>query len=232
MPQEIKTINLLLPYRLGSVNCYLIKTDTGYILIDTGYTRKRTDLEKELESAGCKPGNLQVIVLTHGDFDHSGNAAYLRKKFGARIAMHHDDAGMVEYGNMFWNRSKSNILIKVIAPILFRFGKSERFKPDSYIEDGDDLSENGFDARVLHIPGHSKGSIGILTSGGDLFCGDLLQNIHKPQLNSIMDDLTTANNSVEKLNKLSIRTVYPGHGKPFPMDMFLKTTDNPLFKNN
>jgi hydroxyacylglutathione hydrolase len=232
MPQEIKTINLLLPYRLGSVNCYLIKTDTGYILIDTGYTRKRTDLEKELESAGCKPGNLQVIVLTHGDFDHSGNAAYLRKKFGARIAMHHDDAGMVEYGNMFWNRSKSNILIKVIAPILFRFGKSERFKPDSYIEDGDDLSENGFDARVLHIPGHSKGSIGILTSGGDLFCGDLLQNIHKPKLNSIMDDLTTANTSVEKLNKLSIRTVYPGHGKPFPMDMFLKTTDNPLFKNN
>jgi hydroxyacylglutathione hydrolase len=232
MPQEIKTINLLLPYRLGSVNCYLIKTDTGYILIDTGYTRKRTDLEKELESAGCKPGNLQVIVLTHGDFDHSGNAAYLRKKFGARIAMHHDDAGMVEYGNMFWNRSKSNILIKVIAPILFRFGKSERFKPDSYIEDGDDLSENGFDARVLHIPGHSKGSIGILTSGGDLFCGDLLQNIHKPKLNSIMDNLTTANTSVEKLNKLSIRTVYPGHGKPFPMDMFLKTTDNPLFKNN
>ena len=220
MSQEIKTINLLLPYRLGSVNCYLIKTDTSYILIDTGYTRKRTDLEKELESAGCKPGNLQVIVLTHGDFDHSGNAAYLRKKFGARIAMHHDDAGMVEHGNMFWNRSKSNILIKVIAPILFRFGKSERFKPDSYIEDGDDLSENGFDAIVLHIPGHSKGSIGILTRSGDLFCGDLLQNIHKPKLNSIMDDLTTANNSVEKLNKLSIRTVYPGHGKPFPMDVF------------
>ena len=227
MPQEIKTINLLLPYRLGSVNCYLTKTDTGYILIDTGCTRKRTDLEKELESAGCKSGNLQVIVLTHGDFDHSGNAAYLRRKFGARIAMHHDDSGMVERGNMFWNRSKSNILIRMIAPILFRFGKSERFKPDSYIEDGDDLSENGFDARVLHIPGHSKGSIGILTSGGDLFCGDLLENIHKPNLNSIMDDLTTANTSVEKLNKLSIRTVYPGHGKPFPMDVFIKTNRQP-----
>jgi len=142
MPQEIKTISLLLPYRLGSVNCYLIKTNTGYILIDTGCTRKRTDLVKELESAGCKPGNLQVIVLTHGDFDHSGNAAYLRKKFGARIAMHHDDSAMVEGGNMFWNRSKSNILIRMIAPILFRFGKSERFKPDSYIEDGEDLSDS------------------------------------------------------------------------------------------
>jgi len=227
MPLEIKTINLLLPYRLGSVNCYLIKTNTGYILIDTGCTRKRTDLEKELENAGCKPGNLQIIVLTHGDFDHSGNAAYLRKKFGARIVMHCDDSGMIERGNMFWNRSKSNIIIRMIAPILFRFGKSERFKPDSYIEDGDDLCENGFDARVLHVPGHSKGSIGILTSSGDLFCGDLLENIHKPKLNSIMDDLTTANTSVEKLNKSNIRTVYPGHGKPFPMDVFIKSNRQP-----
>jgi len=222
MPQEIKTISLLLPYRLGSVNCYLIKTDAGYILIDTGCSNKRTDLEKELESAGCKPGNLKVIVLTHGDFDHTGNATYFRKKFGTKIAMHCDDSGMVERGNMFWNRKKSNILIRMIAPILSGFGKSERFKPDLYIKDGDDLSEYGFDAKVLYIPGHSKGSIGILTADGDLICGDLLENIDKPSLNSIMDDLTAANASVEKLNELSIKTVYPGHGKPFPMEVFIK----------
>ena len=134
--------------------------------------------------------------------------------------MHNGDSGMVERGNMFWNRKKSNILIKMIAPILFRFGKSQRFKPDSYIGDGDDLSEHGFDAKILHIPGHSKGSIGILTSGGDLFCGDLLENTDKPDLNSIMDDRTAANASVEKLKSLEINTVYPGHGKLFPMDMF------------
>jgi len=216
-----------LPYRLGSVNCYLIKTGTGYILIDTGCRGRRTELEKELESAGCKPGNLQAIVLTHGDFDHSGNAAYLRRRFGARIVMHHDDSGMTERGNMFWNRSKSNVLIKIIAPILFRFGKSERFEPDYYVEDGEDLSENGLDARVLHIPGHSKGSIGVLTGSADLFCGDLLENIDKPKLNSIMDDVTTANTSVEKLSKLGIRTVYPGHGRPFPMDVFIKNNRQP-----
>ena len=223
MRQEIKTISLSLPYRLGSVNCYLIKTDTGYVLIDTACTNRRTNLVKELEGAGCKPGNLQVIILTHGDFDHSGNAAYLRKTFGARILMHRDDSGMVERGNMYWNRNKSNALIKMIAPVFFRFGKSERFKPDSYVEDGEDLSENGFDARVLHIPGHSKGSIGILTRGGELFCGDLLEDKHKPKLNSLMDDLTTATASVEKLSKLGIRTIYPGHGKPFTMDAFKET---------
>jgi len=80
MPQEIKTINL------GGVNCFLVKTGDGHVLIDTGLPTKRTDIEKELESAGCKPGNLKLIVLTHGDFDHTGNVAYLRKKFGTKIA--------------------------------------------------------------------------------------------------------------------------------------------------
>jgi hydroxyacylglutathione hydrolase len=222
MQQEIKTISLLLPYKLGSVNCYLIETDTGYILIDTGGSNKRNDLEKELESAGCKPGNLKLIVLTHGDFDHTGNAAYLRKKFDTQIAMHDDDSGMVERGDMFWNRKKGNILFRMIAPLLFRFSKSDRFKPDFYISEGYDLSEYGFDAQVLHIPGHSKGSIGILTAAGDLIGGDLLENTDKPARNSIVDDLAAANASVEKLNSLRINTVYPGHGKPFPMELFKK----------
>jgi len=37
-----------------------------------------------------------------------------------------------------------------------------------------------------------------------------------------MDDLSAANASVEKLKKLRIKTVYPGHGKPFPMELFMK----------
>ena len=219
---EIITIRLSLPYKLGSVNCCLIKTDTGYILIDAGGSNKCKELEKNLENAGCEPGNLKLIVLTHGDFDHTGNAAYLSKKFGVKIAMHYDDSGMVERGNMFWNRKKSNMIFRIIAPILFGFGKSERFKPDLYLEDGENLSEYGFDAKVIHIPGHSRGSIGILTTDGDLICGDLLENIDKPKLNSLMDDLETANVSVEKLQGLKVNTVYPGHGKPFQMELFLK----------
>ena len=217
MPQEIKTIKLSLPYHLGSVNCYLVKIDTGYILIDTGVSNKRLDLEKQLESAGCLPGQLKLIVLTHGDFDHTGNAAHLRQKFGAKIAMHADDAGMAERGDMFWNRQKCNRLIRALAPILFRFGAANRFQPDVVVEDGIDLSAYSFDAKVLSIPGHSKGSIGILTAGGNLFCGDLFANTDKPALNSIMDDLAAAQASVEKLKGLGINTVYPGHGGPFPM---------------
>jgi hydroxyacylglutathione hydrolase len=43
-----------------------------------------------------------------------------------------------------------------------------------------------------------RGSVGILTAGGDLFCGDLLENYDRPALNSIMDDLAAANASVEE----------------------------------
>ena len=118
MLQEIKTINLLLPYHLGSVNCYLIETDTGYILIDTGSSNKRTDLEKELESAGCQPGYLKLIVLTHGDFDHTGNAAYLRKKFGTTIAMHRSESEVVESGDMMLSRKGRHILTRIIFRIV------------------------------------------------------------------------------------------------------------------
>ena len=225
MSTEIKTISLLLPYKLGGVNCYLIKTDTGYILIDTGGSNKRTDLEKELESAGCQPGNLKLIVLTHGDFDHTGNAAYLRKKFGTKIAMHYDDSGMVEHGDMFWNRKKPNILIRIIVNVFFGLSQADRFKPDLTIEDGYHLSAHGFDAKVLHLPGHSKGSIGILTAGGDLFCGDLFMNMNQPTPTSLVDDSAELKVSIEKLKSLKINTVYPGHGKPFPMNSFLLPVD-------
>lgn len=195
-------------------NCYLLKTDSGFILIDTGRASKRARLERELASAGCNPGDLKLIILTHGDFDHTGNCVYLRNKFGAKIAMHNDDSGMVEHGDMFWNRKTGNFLAKKIVNVLFRI---TRFKPDFTVDEGYDLSEYGLDAKVLYLPGHSKGSIGILTASGDLFCGDLLMNKDKPALNSIIDDPAEAQASVGKLRKLSINTVYPGHGKPFPM---------------
>lgn len=215
MEQEIKTIKLPLPFGTGTVNCYLIKVDDGHILIDTGGSKNRKAILRELESVGCRPGSLKLIVLTHGDFDHTGNAAFLRKTLGGKIAMHHDDLRMVEQGDMFANRKKPNILIRKLLPRFSGFGKSERFTPDFIIKDDDDLNEYGVDARVISIPGHSRGSIGIMTAGGVLFCGDLLENVDEPRLNSLTDDLTVANASLQKLKNMGVGTVYPGHGKPF-----------------
>lgn len=219
MTQEVKTITLPLPYRMGTVNCYLVEAGARYVLIDTGGRNCRAILDSELASAGCKPGNLALVALTHGDFDHTGNGAYLRQKYGVKIAMHPADAGMAEHGDMFWSRESGNFLLRALAPILFRFGKSDRFEPDFYVEDGYDFASFGFDARVVEIPGHSKGSIGFLTSGGDLFSGDLLEYRDKPAPNSLMDDPAACEASLEKLERLDVRNVYPGHGQPFPIGL-------------
>ena len=54
MKQNIKTINLLLPLKIGSVNCYLVEVESGYILIDTGSSNARYELGLEIENAGCR----------------------------------------------------------------------------------------------------------------------------------------------------------------------------------
>jgi len=219
VPAEIKAIT---QKYLIAVNCYLVKTPSGYILIDTGLSKRRSDLERELETAGCKPGDLRFIISTHGHLDHNGNTAYLREKYDARIAMHSGDLVMTESGDMF--RGMKGLTVTVARTILLLTGLSpyDSFKPDIILEDGDSLSEYGFDARVVHIPGHSKGSIGVLTTGGDLFCGDLLENTGKPAKTRIVVDSAELDASVEKLRTLGVKTVYPGHGKPFQMEQFME----------
>lgn len=219
MLNEIKTIKLKIFGGLANVNCYLIKLDDGFILIDTGDSKKRDELEKELNNAGCEPGNLKLIIITHGDSDHTGNADYLRGKYGAKIAMHHCDSGMVQKGDMLYNR-KGNVLSRIISPFM-GLKKSNRFKPDFYMENGYDLLEYGLNAKIIHLPGHSLGSIGVLTSDGALFCGDLFTNTKKPAINSIMDDKATAEASIEKLKDLNIYMVYPGHGNSFRMEFVI-----------
>jgi hydroxyacylglutathione hydrolase len=218
--REIQTISF------GGVNCYLLTTDKGFVLIDTGFSKNRVDVERELNSAGCTPETLKIILLTHGDFDHSGNAAYLREKYNAKIAMHIDDEGMVEKGDLFYNRN-ANFLMRMMGKIILFFlrgglKKEARFTPDLLIDESYDPTEFGLDATVVFIPGHSKGSIGILSSTGDLFCGDLLENTKKPAKNSLIADKKAFYESVEKLKGLKISTVYPGHGEPFLMEQFLK----------
>ena len=224
---ELIPIQLSMPFRMGSVNCYLLNTDNGYFLIDTGGTKNRTELEAALHHVGCEPGELKLIILTHGDFDHSGNAAYLRKKFNAKIAMHRGDLGMVEQGNMFSSRKKgNNFFTRKLIPVLVGFGSSERFTPDIYLEDGDDLSQYGLEAKVVSIPGHSLGSIGILTNPGDLICGDLFESTKEPGLNSLMDDPDAADFSVQKLSNFEIKTVYPGHGSSFRIEKYFALHPN------
>lgn len=213
---EIKPITLNYFF---AVNSYLVKTETGFFLIDTGIAKKRDQLESELVEAGCRPGDLKLIINTHGHLDHVGNAVYLRDEYGAKIAMHRGDSDMVESGDMFVD-TRGGVMIGLVGALMKVLGFSdyEKFIPDIYLEDNQDLSTYGLDAVVIHTPGHSEGSICIHTVEGDLFCGDLFNNSKKPEKASLVQDQDKLEASVENLRALEIKTVYPGHGKPFKMD--------------
>jgi glyoxylase-like metal-dependent hydrolase (beta-lactamase superfamily II) len=214
MKPNITTINT------GGVNCFLLRSDTSCLLIDTGFPEKHAMIEGALADAGCQPDHLKLIVLTHGDVDHAGNAAYLREKYGAPIAIHPDDAGMIESGDMTWNRKPKPDKVAFMFKLLSSFARTpqlEGFAADIILNEGDTLTEYGLEAEIIHLPGHSRGSIGILTGEGDLFCGDLLMNVLRPRLHMMIDDLVAAEASLARLRQRDIRTVYPGHGKPFPM---------------
>jgi len=209
------------------VNCYLIKTNSEFILVDSGFSNQRSNIESALDKAGVKPGNLRLILLTHGDFDHTGNCAYFRDKYQSKIAMHQEDQGMVEHGDLFYSRKGRNIIVRTLAKLIlpiFRMNlkKQDHFTPDINLKDGEDLSEYGFSAKVVHIPGHSKGSIAFLTTEGELFIGDLLENNKKrgPVKGPLVDDPVEFSASIDKVKTLPIDIVYPGHGEPFSMINF------------
>ncbi len=192
-------------------NCYLLKNGDNYVLVDTALRTKRNMLEEKLDELGCTPEKLKLIVLTHGDFDHSGNALYLGKKYDSPVAMHREDAPITENGRMFINKKKKRTLIDWLSR---KFLQIDTFTPDIYMEDGMDLNNYGVKAKILHLPGHSAGSIGVLTAENDLLCGDLLENRKRPRLYYV-DDAGAVQKSIEKLKQYEIRVVYPGHGSAF-----------------
>jgi hydroxyacylglutathione hydrolase len=209
---EIQQISLKF---LFDVNCYLIHTETGYFLIDTGIKNRRKELEDSIVEAGCQPDDLKLIIITHGHIDHIGNSAYLRNKYGAKIAMHRGDVKMVTGAGMFADAPPS-LMIKLIGFLMKITGLSdfEIFTPDIMLEDNQSLQEYGLDATVLHTPGHSKGSISILTASGDLFCGDIFSGSVEG-VTTLVDDKSKLDSSVEHLKALNNKSFYPGHGKIF-----------------
>lgn len=235
MNQEIIRIDLV------GVNCYLLKENSKFILFDTGghlfmdktFSNRREELEKKLDTYGCTPNNLSLIVLTHGDNDHATNAAFLRKKFNTKIAMHSADVELVKNPSLEKALENSNynyflykIVFRLIKNKLKNLTKKilnefESFNPDIIVNDGDSLLQYGFHCKVLHLPGHTPGSIGILTEGGDIIVGDTLANIKKPTAAPNAANFELLNKSINKLKTMDIKTVYPGHGTPFNITSIL-----------
>ncbi len=216
IPESIKVVGL------GFVNAYLIKGSDDFFLVDTGLSKMWPELEKILIDARCLPDKLKLVILTHGDSDHTGNCKILQEKYKVKIAMHPDDRAIVESGFSGKRKVKSPIMRIMFSVFrllrLLKFvGAANKFKADMYLQDGQDLKEYGFAASIIHVPGHTRGSIAVLTETGDLFIGDTMVNRKKPEPAHIIENEEELKRSLVKLAKYDIIRVYPGHGHPFLM---------------
>lgn len=199
---------------LGFVNAYLVQAGDGYILIDTGVAQQFTRLENELLQAGCLPDKLKLVVITHGDSDHVGGCVQLQQKYGAKIAVHPGDAEMVESGKPA-QRQATSLVGKLMLWLSSRMvGSSNGFKPDVLLQDGQHLEDYDLAARVMHTPGHTPGSIAVLTDDGQLFSGDIVSNHRKPGLTPLVENKQELHNSLQILKRTHARVIYPGHGNP------------------
>lgn len=209
------------------VNAFLVKVKDSFILIDTGLSMYWEKLEAELIASGCLPDRLKLVIITHGDFDHTGNCLKLQEKYKLKIAMHREDSHMAEQG-LFPKRKVKSLGAKIfilIRRLIRRLNRRkfsfEKFKPDLYLTDGQSLIEYGWDARIIHIPGHTKGSIGILTDDGILFAGDMFTNRRRPDTAAYIENSTELNESMARMKTMKIKTVYPGHGEPFGFEQIV-----------
>ncbi len=194
----------------GNVNCYIVADSDMAILIDTGRKKYR---EKILER--CKEFHVSLIVLTHGHMDHCQNAAYLANALHIPIAMNKRDMNLIP------DNRKQSLLAKtflgkiVLSVSLSSFEKDslEVFEPTIYLKNGDDLSDYGIDARVVELPGHTQGSIGIEVED-NLFVGDALMNMFYPTVSMLYVDEQEMLSSAKYIGDLGEKTIYFGHGRP------------------
>lgn len=180
------------------VNCYLLSCPETKkaILIDPGAGSKViANWIKEKEIL------VSSILLTHGHYDHIGAVEDLRELLGVKVAIHKDDAEMLI--DPFKNLSRFMGQNMVLSPA------------EILLEDNQVLDLGNLTLTVLHTPGHTPGSICLLTDDG-LISGDTLFNgsvgrtdfpggSMKKLLKSIHQKLMVLDDDVK---------VYPGHESP------------------
>lgn len=197
--------------KCGNVNCYIVENGTNGILVDTG---KKEFIDKV--TASCRSYNVKLIVLTHAHFDHAENAAQISDALGIPVGMHENDCNLIP-SNLNQSLSAENILGKIVLSASlkeFSVRSIQGFKPHVLLQDGDRLSDYGIDARIIGLPGHTDGSIGIDVDKKHLLVGDALMNMFYPTVSMLYHNRNRMLESAEKIGNMGSRTIYFGHGRP------------------
>ena len=183
--------------KVGSIrtNCYIVEDEATKkaLVIDAG-----AEAERILDLLQKNGLSLELIVATHGHFDHLEGVRRLKEKTGARFLMHQAD--------------------------LFGLKTTDAPQPDGFLADGDIITIGSFPPEadppsaerfeVLHTPGHSPGGISLYNEKEQvLFSGDTLFQGTYGRVDLPFSDEGKMINSLQCLLKLPPETVvYPGHG--------------------
>ena len=180
-------------------NCYIVQDEKSK---ETMVIDPAGDVDKIVEMLDILNANLKYIYLTHCHGDHIGAVSEVKNKKGGKILIHRDDAEGLDDEN-----------INLSACI--NMGDIE-LEPDSRVDDGDLIHVGSLEFRVIHTPGHTKGSTslycekeGLLFSGDTLFRGTWGRtDVPTGNFEDVINSIT------KKLMVLPDETiVYPGHGK-------------------
>lgn len=200
-------------YRVDGVrgaNAYVVETDGGLLVVDTGMFGNADRIVTFVRSLGHEPGDIQTIAITHADLDHVGSLARLKALTGAKVAVHADEAQALASGR---TDKKAKGALGVVFSVLKRFVRVEPVDADVILHEGDAIS--GF--QVMHTPGHTRGSITLHRDGvvfpGDALLGDA-EGHERPPREAIADDYPRALESAERIRDLGYRILLPGHGEP------------------
>jgi glyoxylase-like metal-dependent hydrolase (beta-lactamase superfamily II) len=205
---------------LRGANVYLLTGDGGLTMVDSGMTGDVERIAAQLRQAGYTLSQLQTLVLTHAHGDHVGGAAKIVRRSGAEVVAHKDEVPYIEQSKPL---PGSNLVQQALNwlsnRLLFRLAPC---RVDRGVEEGDVLDALG-GLRVIHIPGHTPGTIGLhQPERGILFCGDALFNAHpmtgedglRLPIRAFTVDDAQARASVRKLAALDVEVLCCGHGQP------------------
>jgi len=194
-----------IPIERVNGNSYLVARGDEVIVVDTGIPGNAERIIGEVGALG--PGRrISAIILTHYHIDHSGSAADIRAATGAKVYVHEADAPFVS------GEQRPPLPPTVPKETLDAYSWMKPVRPDAILRDGDVV----FGFRVVHVPGHTPGSIA-LHDGRSLFAGDNL-NVRDGSIGGSPApydwDNSRAKESLRRLLGLEFDVLLPGHGPP------------------
>lgn len=190
-----------------AANVYVVETADGLLLVDTGIAPAARAVLRFVRGLGHAPTDVRHIVITHCDIDHVGGAAALKAATGASLAIHADDAAVLA-GQV--PPPKGGRAMRAIV----RLARFHPVRADRLLADGDEVAG----LRVVHVPGHTEGSIALVRDDGVVFSGDAMlasrRGVPKPPDPRLALDREQASASAGLIRATGARLLLPGHGAP------------------